>query len=88
MTGWNPNLSEAPLDCRIWLASECGKVIPTYWDKKRNQWAGFATNGKPPIAWQPYVVPEHPGALTALERLQAKLITTKHTFIDDAGGGQ
>lgn len=87
MTQWNHDLTTAPRDCRIWLASECGKVIPTYWDKKREQWAGFATNGKPPIAWQPYTVPAHPGALTALERIEAKLITHKHTFVDDVGSG-
>lgn len=59
---WSFDMSTAPRDSRVWLASPCGKVIPTTWDKKRGQWAGFATNGKPPIAWQTYVVPAHPNS--------------------------
>lgn len=57
---WNLNISEAPRDADLWLASRCGKVIKAGWDKKRGQWAGFATNGAPPVAWQPFVVPLHP----------------------------
>lgn len=58
---WSFDMSAAPRDERLWLASECGKVIgPTSWDEKRGHWAGFATNGKEPIAWQRYVVPAHP----------------------------
>ncbi|MFB9952067.1 hypothetical protein ACFFP0_24730 [Rhizobium puerariae] len=61
MTGWNHDIASAPRDRKLWLASECGKVIGlTAWDGKRNQWAGFATTGKPPLAWQPYIVPVHP----------------------------
>ncbi|WP_105430192.1 hypothetical protein [Neorhizobium sp. T6_25] len=80
---WNHDITSAPRDQRLWMASECGKVIPTTWDKKREQWAGFATNGKPPIAWQPYVVPEHPGNAVIVHR---------HTeinlpIVDDCGSG-
>lgn len=57
---WNLNIEEAPRDVDLWLASKCGKVIKAGWDKKRGQWAGFATNGAAPIAWAPYVVPLHP----------------------------
>lgn len=66
---WNLNLSEAPQDRDLWLASKCGKVIKAGWDKKRGQWAGFATNGAPPIAWQPYVVPLHPHHMAPAELL-------------------
>ncbi len=60
---WNLDISKAPRDKRIWLASACGKVIPTYWDKKREQWSGFQST--PPIAWQPYLVPVHPHLMKA-----------------------
>lgn len=74
---WNFDLSAAPKDGKVWLASNCGKVIPTYWDKKREQWAGFATNGTPPVAWQPYVVPVHPNAVSDL----GLNIVTKHSEV-------
>lgn len=57
---WNHDMARAPREQKLWLASVCGKVIPTTWDKKRGQWAGFATNGSAPVAWQRYVVPCHP----------------------------
>jgi len=47
---------------RVWLASKCGKVIPSYWVESRKNWAGF--QDAPPVAWQPYLVPEHPFADT------------------------
>lgn len=59
---WNHDMSAAPKDQKLWLASKCGKVIPAQWDNKREQWAGFATNGSPPLGWQPYIVPKHPEA--------------------------
>lgn len=65
---WNFDMTSAPLDQKLWLASVCGKVIPTSWDKKRGQWAGFATNGTPPVAWQPYVVPAHPNTPVQVAR--------------------
>ena len=47
----------------IWAASKCGKVIKSYWippvGKAAGRWSGFAT-GEAPIAWQRFVVPEHP----------------------------
>lgn len=81
---WHHDIASAPRDQKLWLASECGKVIPTTWDKKRGQWAGFATNGKPPIAWQPYLVPEHPKFLTkAEEEAEAKGAATVETVSRD-----
>ena len=59
MTQWQP-MSTAPKDRRIWTASKCGKVFVTAWDEKRERFAGYATNGSPPLAWQDYVVPAHP----------------------------
>ncbi len=55
---WNKNIDEAPRDRRVWLASVCGKVIPTYWVDSRKNWAGFQNT--PPVAWTEYVVPKHP----------------------------
>ncbi|WP_105436384.1 hypothetical protein [Neorhizobium tomejilense] len=81
---WNHDITSAPRDRKLWLASECGAVVgPTTWDKKREQWAGFATRGKPPLAWQLYIVPEHPGA---------SVIVHRHTEINlpivhECGGG-
>jgi hypothetical protein len=81
---WNLNLSEAPTDRDLWLASKCGKVIKTAWDKKRGQWAGFATNGSAPIAWQVYVVPVHPHHMVPsdLSPVAAKNIP----IVDGVGG--
>lgn len=52
----------------LWLASSCGKVIRSYWIPANKHhdgyWAGFAQKGgTPPVAWQNYVVPEHPHAM-------------------------
>lgn len=82
---WNLNLSEAPRDIDLWLASKCGKVIKAGWDKKRGQWAGFATSGAPPIAWQPYVVPIHPHHMPPAELLPASADAIP--IIEDVGGG-
>lgn len=75
----------------VWLATHDGKVHRSYWipttPKAEGRWSGFSVGSEQPVAWQPYVVPAHPGALTALERIQAKLITHKHEFIDDVGSG-
>lgn len=63
---WNHNLSTAPQDAPIWLASVCGKVIKSQWAKTKTggYWPGFKSDGStPPIAWQPFVVPTHPGAV-------------------------
>jgi hypothetical protein len=59
MNIWNSELSTAPRDCKLWLATKCGKVSLTYWDKKREAWSGMKA-GEQPLAWQPYIVPEHP----------------------------
>lgn len=81
---WNLNISEAPRDVDLWLASKCGKVIKAAWDKKRGHWAGFATNGAAPIAWQPYVVPLHPHHMVPadLPAVSAENIP----IIEDVGG--
>lgn len=59
----------------LWLASSCGKVIRSYWIPANKHhdgyWAGFAQKGgTPPVAWQNYVVPEHPHA-KALDEVAA-----------------
>ncbi|NTF54877.1 hypothetical protein G6L12_08215 [Agrobacterium rhizogenes] len=59
MSGWNFDLTSAPLDRRIWISTKCEKVSVTRWNEKRSAWDGLAT-GETPIAWQPYVVPTHP----------------------------
>lgn len=47
----------------IWAATQCDKVLKSYWippaGKNAGRWSGFA-NGEQPIAWQHFVVPEHP----------------------------
>lgn len=44
----------------LWLATECGKVIKSYCipetKHSRGRWAGVNA----PIAWQPFIVPDHP----------------------------
>ena len=50
----------------IWAASSCGKVTVSSWLPKQENGDGGRWNmfsaGSPPIAWQPYVIPEHPEA--------------------------
>jgi len=61
---WNHDLTTAPQDAPIWLATACGKVIKSYWvapvKKEAGRWAGVGA----PIAWQPFIVPEHPGFIS------------------------
>ena len=48
----------------IWAASSCGMFTKSYWVPSENgcgRWNMF-TAVSPPIAWQPYVIPEHPEA--------------------------
>ncbi|WP_027685088.1 hypothetical protein [Rhizobium leguminosarum] len=56
---WNQDMTSAPLDRRLWLATKCDKVSVTRWNDKRKAWDGLAT-GEEPVAWQSYVVPAHP----------------------------
>lgn len=50
----------------LWLATKCGKVLKSHWlpaDGKFRpvgRWGGFNANDEP-VAWQPFVVPVHPG---------------------------
>jgi hypothetical protein len=45
------------------LATQCGRVIKSYWLEKTKfspaRWAGLGTN-EVPVAWQNFVTPEHP----------------------------
>lgn len=45
----------------VWLATACNKVIKSEWipetKHSRGRWAGVNA----PIAWQPFIVPDHPG---------------------------
>ncbi len=59
---WNQDISAAPRNSDIWLATKCGKVIKSYWIDKfgPGRWAGLGTKEQP-VAWQAFVVPAHPG---------------------------
>lgn len=61
ITAWNFDMSQAPRDRPIWLASATGKEIVTrsQWSEKRNAWEGFADREQP-MAWAEYIVPLHP----------------------------
>lgn len=64
MTNWNHDITTAPREGRLWLATKCGKVLLSYFiasakDNTKGRWAGFAT-GEQPIAWLPFVTPTHP----------------------------
>lgn len=58
---WNQNVSEAPTDRDLWLATKCGKVIKTHWHDKfgSGRWVGLATREQS-VAWQEFVTPSHP----------------------------
>lgn len=58
---WNHDMSSAPKDAQIWAASKCKKVIVARWSEDRQAWAGFGTKEQP-LAWQPYIIPQHPEA--------------------------
>ncbi|CAN7393593.1 hypothetical protein [Neorhizobium sp. LjRoot104] len=71
----------------VWLATASGKVHRSYWVPQtrsmRGHWSGFNPDSVEPIAWQHFVVPEHPGN---------SVIVHRHTeinlpIIEDAGGG-
>jgi hypothetical protein len=60
---WNTDITSAPRDAELWLATKCGKVIKTHWHDKfgSGRWVGLATREEP-VAWQMFVVPDHPFA--------------------------
>lgn len=74
--GWNFTIDDCPKDKRVWLATKCGKVSATHWDKKREAWIGLAGNEQP-VAWQRYVIPVHPNAVSDL----GLNIVTKHSEV-------
>lgn len=87
---FNYDMTTAPKDgTPIWAASRTSdQVIRTYWAKTKTggYWTGFKSDGTcDPVAWQPYVVPAHPGAAE-----QAMSIDTlDHEFmaaLDSVGG--
>jgi hypothetical protein len=51
---------------KIFVATKCGKVMPSHWQPKNGQdggrWYGLAT-GEVPIAWMHF--PKHPNGLEA-----------------------
>jgi hypothetical protein len=77
----------------IWAATGCGKVIKSYWippvGKNAGRWSGFA-NGEQPIAWQHFVVPEHPSVESKVRRGASslapgelkKMIAEGRAFVD------
>lgn len=89
---WDHDISAAPLEEPIWAASQCGKVIKSsYVHPKPNlgrsgRWSGFAT-GEAPIAWQRFVVPEHPfAAATTSEAALTKAPTNVSLPVDERSG--
>lgn len=58
---WNYDISQAPRDQKIIVASDCGKVFSSRWlpakGKDGDRWEGFS-KGHDPIAWMPW--PTHP----------------------------
>ncbi|MDP9809390.1 hypothetical protein J2W42_002238 [Rhizobium tibeticum] len=58
---WNHDISTAPRDRDLWLATKCGKVIKSHWIEKfgPGRWVGLGTKEQP-IAWQLFVTPEYP----------------------------
>jgi hypothetical protein len=98
---WNHDISAAPRDRRLWLATKCAKVSVSQWNEKRGSWDGLAT-GEQPIAWQPYDTPEHPftqsdaGAFAAVNGKAGLANATSvepsasdaphHILLDDVGG--
>lgn len=83
MSNWNHDITAAPLDRRLWLATKCDKVSVTRWNEKRGAWDGLAT-GEQSIAWQDYVVPVHPFA--AATQGEAAAPTGSTSGPTDGGG--
>lgn len=78
----------------IWAATKCGKVIKTHWmpqnGRDGGRWIGLGTSEEP-VAWQPYITPEHPfagrvvpGVSQVIDRDQ---IAALLPVIEDVGGG-
>lgn len=77
---------EEKVDEPIWVATKCGKVMKTHWlqsERNPGRWVGLASNEEP-VAWQPFVTPQHPDVLAKLNAEAA--LTVAHLGIDDAGG--
>ncbi|MDR6818468.1 hypothetical protein J2X76_003645 [Neorhizobium sp. 2083] len=71
----------------VWLATADGNVHRSYWipatKSSAGRWSGFNPTSPEPIAWQHFVVPEHPGN---------SVIVHRHTeinlpIIEDVGSG-
>lgn len=56
---WNFNITEAPHDRKIIIATDSDKVFSSRWLKKEERWEGFC-KGRNPDAWMPW--PDHPNA--------------------------
>ncbi len=87
---WDHDLSRAPRDKPVWLATKCKKVIRSYWVRNTRidvaRWAGLGTK-EAPIAWQPYIVPEHPFAsATTSEDALTKAPTNVSLPVDERSG--
>jgi len=78
MSTWNFDISAAPRDRDIWLATKCGSVLKSYWIEKSGarRWAGLGTKEQP-VAWQLFTIPAHPNAVSDL----GLNIITKHSEI-------
>lgn len=58
---WNRNISQAPRDRKVILATKCGKVTASRWLENDGRWLMLAT-GERPVAWQEW--PEYPDTET------------------------
>ena len=95
---WSSDLITAPRDADLWLATKCGKVIKSHWHDKfgSGRWVGLATREEP-VAWQAYVVPEHPfteadaaisrPGIASLDRPEIANRSDKEAPEADASGG-
>lgn len=70
MSGWSTNITEAQTGDYVWLATEDGKVLKSYWVFTCGHGYGFwgVPKGENPVAWQPYPrKPIHPFELAKQE---------------------
>lgn len=89
MNNWNFDLTQAPRDKPVWLATKCKKVLRSYYVRKTvcdpERWAGLGTK-EAPIAWQPYIVPEHPFAAATQGEAAATAPTNVSLPVDERSG--
>lgn len=77
----------------VWLALHDGKVCRSYWipetERAAGRWSGLSDKSPSPIAWQHFVVPEHPGIAERSDggtRIIHKHVFPELPIIEDVGG--